>query len=131
VYNGSAFVLGRLKWEACVSKNFDNRRRAFADVVTIDAWHDAFDGEKARADLHADIVFGTARVGGEPESPIRFRLSIKRAEIVLVVPPSEPITIDRSSVSRDSPDLPGRQAQRPPFQLQESWKLEELSSSWW
>jgi hypothetical protein len=91
-----------------MSQNFDNRRRAFADVVTIDAWHDAFDGEKARADLHADIVFGIARVGGEAESPVRFRLSIKRAEIVLVIPPTEPVKIDPSSVSRDSPDLPAR-----------------------
>jgi hypothetical protein len=91
-----------------VSQNFDNRRRAFADVVSIDAWHEAFDGEKGRADLHADIVFGTARVGGESESPIRFRLSIRRAEIVLVVPPSEPVVVDPSSVSRDSPDLPAK-----------------------
>jgi hypothetical protein len=88
-----------------MTNNFDNRKRAFADVVTIDAWHDAFDDENAKADLHADIVFGVARVGGEPESPIRFRLSIKRAEIVVVVPESEPVSVDRTSVSRDSPDL--------------------------
>jgi hypothetical protein len=91
-----------------VSQNHDNRRRAFADVVSIDAWHEPFDGESTRVDLHADIVFGQARVGGESDAPVTFRLSIKRAEIVLVVPASEPVRVDRSSVSRDSPDLPGK-----------------------
>jgi hypothetical protein len=91
-----------------MNNNFDNRKRAFADVVTIDAWHNAFDNENSKADLHADIVFGVARVGGESESPVRFRLSIKRAEIVVVVPESEPVSVDRTSVSRDSPDLQAR-----------------------
>jgi hypothetical protein len=91
-----------------MSTNFDNRRRAFADVVSIDAWHDSFDGKNASVDLHADVVFGTARVGGESSSPIRFRLSIKRAEIVVVIPPSEPVTVNQSSVSRDSADLPAK-----------------------
>jgi hypothetical protein len=91
-----------------MTNNFDNRKRAFADVVSIDAWHNAFDNQNSRADLHADVVFGVARVGGEPESPVRFRLSIKRAEIVVVIPESEPVSVDRTSVSRDAPELQGR-----------------------
>ncbi|WP_338828819.1 hypothetical protein [Bradyrhizobium sp. 27S5] len=91
-----------------MSKNFDNRTRAFADVVTIDAWHQAFDEQTSSADLHADVVFGTARVGGELDSPIRFRLSVKRAEIVVVIPEAEPVAVDRRSVSRDAPDLQGK-----------------------
>jgi hypothetical protein len=91
-----------------MTTNFDNRRRAFADVVTIDAWHDDFSGETSKVDLHADVVFGTARVGGEPEAPVRFRLSVKRAEVVVVVPELEPVTVDRKSVSRDAPELEGR-----------------------
>jgi hypothetical protein len=91
-----------------MSTNFDNRKRAFADVVAIDAWHSPFDEQTAVVDLHVDVVFGTARVGGEEESPVRFRLSVKRAEIVLIIPESEPVGIDRSSVSRDSPELPAK-----------------------
>ncbi|QIP05831.1 hypothetical protein [Bradyrhizobium symbiodeficiens] len=94
-----------------MSQNFDNRKRAFADVVTIDVWHQSFDEETASADLHADVVFGTARVGGETDSPIRFRLSVKRAEIVVVIPEAEPVTVDRRSVSRDAPELQGRLTQ--------------------
>ena len=63
-----------------MSQNFDNRKRSFADVVTIDAWHQAFDDQNSIVDLHADVVFGTARAGGETDSPVRFRLSVKRAE---------------------------------------------------
>jgi hypothetical protein len=85
-----------------MSRNFDNRKRAFADVVSIDAWHAPFDTAE-HVDLHADVVFGEARVGGEVESAVRFRLKVKRAEVVVVVPEAEPVTVVKSSVSRDSP----------------------------
>ena len=88
-------------------KNFDNRRRAFADVVTIDAWHSEFGEYAQTVDLHADIVFGTSRVGGEEEAPVRFRLSVRRAEVVLIIPESEPVSVDRTTVSRDAPESQG------------------------
>jgi hypothetical protein len=91
-----------------MSRNFDNRKRAFADAVTVEAWHDDFGSTKSCVDLHADVVFGIARVGGESESPVRFRLSIKRAEVVVIIPDTEPVTVDKKSVSRDSPQLVGR-----------------------
>jgi hypothetical protein len=91
-----------------MSHNLDNRKRAFADVVSIDAWHDDFDGRRSKVDLHADVVFGTARVGGEPESPIRFRLSVRRAEVVVVIPELEPVSVVKKSVARDSPKFQGR-----------------------
>jgi hypothetical protein len=94
-----------------MADNFDNSRRAFAEVVAIDAWHDDFDGEIKKVDLHADVVFGTARIGGEVEAPVRFRLSVKRAEVVVIVPEVEPVSVDRASVSRDSPELEGRVSQ--------------------
>ena len=72
-------------------RNSDNRKRALADLVTIDVWHDDFG--KRRVNLHADVVFGTARVGGESESQVRFRLSVKRAEVVVIVPDFEPVSI--------------------------------------
>ena len=50
-------------------------------------------GLKSTADLHADVVFGVARVGGEADSPVRFRLSIKRAGIIVLIPESEPVRL--------------------------------------
>jgi hypothetical protein len=91
-----------------MSRNTGNRKRAFADVVSIDAWHDRFDSKRSRVDLHADVVFGTARVGGESDSPIRFRLSVKRAEIVVVIPETEPVSVNPRSVARDIKEPQGR-----------------------
>jgi len=88
-------------------QNSDNHRRTFADVVSIDAWHNNFTEEKSTADLHVDVVFGTARLGGESDAPVRFRLSIRNAEIVVVIPNLEPISVDRRSVARDTPDVEG------------------------
>jgi hypothetical protein len=88
--------------------NSNNRTRAFADVVTIDAWHDDFADDAHAVDLHADVVFGISRIGGEPDAPVRFRLSVKRAEIIVVVPETEPVTVDRKSVSRDAPGAQGQ-----------------------
>lgn len=84
-----------------MNKNLHNSRRILANVVSIDAWHDEFNQDIDKVDLHVDVVFDEARVGGEVESPVEFRLRIKRAELVVVVPETEPISVDRHSVSRD------------------------------
>lgn len=91
-----------------MATNSDNRKRAFADVVSIEAWHDNFSEKVKRVNLHADVVFGTARMGGETDSPVRFRLSVKRAEIVVIIPETEPVAVDKKTVSRDSPDSHGK-----------------------
>lgn len=85
----------------------ENRRRAFADVVTIDAWHTPFGG-KGKVTLHADVVFDVARIGGETESQIRFRLSVRRAEVILVIPDTEPVKVDIASVARDGAPIKGK-----------------------
>lgn len=88
--------------------NNNERRQAFADVVTLEAWHAAFGQGSPAVDLHVDVVFGTGRLGEESESPIRFKLDIRRAEIVVVVPQMEPVSVDPASVSRDAPQLAGK-----------------------
>ena len=85
----------------------DNRQRIFADLVSIDAWHPSFEQDGSTIPLHIDASFSTARVGGETASPVRFRLSLKCAEIVVVIPPTEPVTIDRASVVREEASVIG------------------------
>jgi hypothetical protein len=80
----------------------------FADVVTIDAWHPAFSADTAVVDLHADVVFRVARLGAESDSPLRFRLGLKRAEVVAIIPPNEPIRILKDGVARDQSISKGR-----------------------
>ena len=83
-----------------------NRKRGLAEVVSIDAWHERFGESCDRADLHANVTFMTGRLGGEPESQVRFRLSLKRAEIVVVIPETEPLSVDHlpSKCSAHPPD---------------------------
>ena len=42
-----------------MNNNMPNRLKVFADVVSIDAWHDKFTSNKTVVDLHADVVFST------------------------------------------------------------------------
>ena len=82
----------------------NTRKQAFADVVSIEAWHEKFSDDCAVVDLYAHVVFGEAPVGGEEASPVRFRLSVRRAEVVVVViPETEQLSVDRNSVSGDAP----------------------------
>lgn len=83
----------------------DNRRRALNEIVSLEAWHDPFSKSDKKVDLHVDVAFLTGRLGGEDESPVRFVLSLRQAEIVVIIPPSEPARIDPKSVSRDGPQL--------------------------
>ncbi len=82
-----------------------NRARAFADVVNLDAWHDAFSDKNKAVDLHVDVAFQTAFMGAEVESPIRFKLGLSRAEVVVVISPVEPVSVVHRSISLDAPTL--------------------------
>lgn len=85
-----------------------NLQRFFAEVVSVDAWHKPFDGQTLDVALHADVVFREARLGAEPNCPVRFRLGIRKAEVVLRIPVTEPVEALPNSVSRDDPLAHGR-----------------------
>ena len=91
-----------------MSLNSDNHQRIFAEVVSVQAWHDSFDSKVSKADLSVDVVFGEARIGGEVVSPIRFKLELRRADLIVVIPETEPVSVDLSSLSRDAPLRKGR-----------------------
>ena len=76
-----------------------NNPRVFAETISIDAWRTPFDGKTAEADLHIDAGFSKGRVGG-PGAPIRFRLSLKRAEIQVILDLADVLVIPPSSVMR-------------------------------
>jgi hypothetical protein len=82
--------------------NEHNRRRALAEVVTAEAWHKAFAEGRTRADLHVDVVFGIGRISGGEGSGVRFRLGLKRADIVVILPELEPVKVDPETVRRDA-----------------------------
>jgi hypothetical protein len=87
--------------------NRDNRRRALTDVVDVEAWHEPYSPAVRTAELHVDVTFGIGRVGGDSVSPIRFQLSLRRAEVVVVVPKVEPAKVLVHSVARSRPRVWG------------------------
>ena len=82
--------------------NLVNNPRAFAETVSIDAWRTKYSEGQALADLHIDVVFGTGRIGGDEfkDSPVRFRMSLKRAEVHVKVDCGGILKIPPSSVKR-------------------------------
>jgi hypothetical protein len=83
-------------------------QHAFADTVAIDAWYDPFTEDCHRADLRVDVTFRKdVPVGSEPESPVRFRLGLRRAEVAVIIPDDGSIAIDRDSVAREALDIAG------------------------
>lgn len=77
----------------------DNTTRALQQAVSIDGWLGQFD-ENGVASVHADIVFRNGSFGEDPDSKIRFKIALKRAEIVLRIPDHEPIKVVRGSIMR-------------------------------
>ncbi|WP_027681702.1 hypothetical protein [Rhizobium leguminosarum] len=77
-----------------------NRIRIFSELVSVDAWYPQFTASKSKVSLHADITFHTAHLGGEHDSPVNFTLDLRRAELRVIVPETEPIGFERASVAR-------------------------------
>jgi hypothetical protein len=80
-----------------------NSKRVLDDLLSIEAWHTPFGQFGGAATIHADVVFRDARMGQEAESKVRFRVRLRRAEIVLVIPPGEPLRMIQDSIARDDP----------------------------
>lgn len=79
-----------------------NNPRVFAETVSLDAWRTQFDGTTGLADLHIDVVFHTGgRVGGG-DAPVRFRLSLRRAEVHVIRDSLDVLEIVPDSVRREA-----------------------------
>lgn len=82
-----------------------NRLRAFADVVGVDAWHKSFTPGSQEVDLKVDVTFKEGRVGGEDDSPVHFRLRLRRATLAVVISETEPVEVLRDSIRRDDDSI--------------------------
>lgn len=87
--------------------NLHNRLRQLKGLVTIDAWHTRRQGS-AVVDLHAYVFFREARLGGQAEDDIAFKMVLRQAEIRVsqTEPPS--FDIDPAEVWRGDEDPTGR-----------------------
>ena len=78
-----------------------NRIQIFSELVGLQAWHLPFTAKRQTVGLHADVSFAMARLGEESTSPVRFRLTLKRAVLSVEIPETEPLIVDPASVARD------------------------------
>jgi hypothetical protein len=79
-----------------------NAKRVLGKVVSVEAWRTLFDSSSGTSTLHVDVSFLSAKLGEEIESPVRFEVWLKRAELVFLIPPNEPIGVIQSSVAREN-----------------------------
>lgn len=81
-----------------------NNPRAFAEVVSIDVWRTPYAAGTAQADLHIDVGFFEGRLGADDltGSPVRFRMSLKRAEVHVIRDQGNFIDIPASSIARET-----------------------------
>ncbi|WP_153003755.1 hypothetical protein [Aureimonas ureilytica] len=77
------------------------------ELVSLDVWHGQLKEAGDTAALHADLFFREARMGGEADSNVRFRMSVRKASLVLRLPEDNTIGVDRETVARDSEPVSG------------------------
>lgn len=67
--------------------NKQNNPRSVAETVSLVAWHTGFEGETAEAKLCVDLNFRIGKIGADENSPVRFRVRLKRAEVYILNDP--------------------------------------------
>lgn len=77
-----------------------NLTRSFGHLVSLEAWHSQAPEEVKT--LHVDATFMEARIGEGEESKVRFRLSVKRADVTFVTPDGAGVAVIQKSVARES-----------------------------
>lgn len=77
-----------------------NRLRIFPELLTLEAWRAEFDPTSNTADVFIDVSFDEARLGADESSPVRFKLSLRSAEVIFTIPLHEPLEVVRKSVAR-------------------------------
>lgn len=80
-----------------------NRIRILSEVVALDAWHDPFSAPNGTSAVFVELCFKESRIGGDLEEfPFTFRLSLKKAELKVIV--DKPLRIVRSSIAAGTDD---------------------------
>lgn len=83
-----------------------NTKRALSELVSVDAWHMKFCEGVETADLHVEVSFGDARLGGDNKAPVQFTVKVMRATVAVILPSSGALRVERSSIAREElPEL--------------------------
>ncbi len=80
--------------------------RALSQAVSVDGWIASFD-QNGHATVHADIVFGHGIFGDDPTAKVRFKIALKRAEIIIHILEPDTIKAIKSTVARKTTSKTG------------------------
>jgi len=80
-----------------------NTQRALADVISVIAWHKPLNGSTPTAELHVTVTFGETVIGEEDGSPVTFGLSLKEAEIVVILGNDNQVVPDYNTLDTTDP----------------------------
>ena len=100
------------------------------EVVKLVAWHEDFKVERRSVSVHADAVFEQAYMGGDKNSLVTFTLSVKQAELVILVPDTEPAKISWKSIEIFDSDCNRSEKLRGDFHVQQSSDPNKNESIW-
>ena len=102
------------------------------DVVRLVAWHENFTAEKRSVSVYADAVFEQANMGGEANSLVTFNLSVDMAEVVILIPETEPAKIAWDTIELFDSDIDRSEKLRNGMSVQQSSdpKNENLSGKY-
>lgn len=80
-----------------------NIKRCLKNVVSLDGWIGEFT-DQGKANVHVDVVFRDALFGDKPDHRVTFKITLKRAEVFLIVDDDAPFKIVKSTISRTVSD---------------------------
>lgn len=82
----------------------DNFKRALAEVVSIDGWHNADPEQPAQADIHMHVSFRTATMGrGDKKAKVTFDLAILQAEVIVHISENSALDVVGGTVDQTDP----------------------------
>lgn len=76
----------------------NNRFRGLSDLVSLDAWHGEITADNTKADLYLRLSLNKASFGGKGDDPISFDVSIKNADVIVLLPDDGAFKVPPNSV---------------------------------
>lgn len=89
----------------------NNSQRILKNLVSIEAWHKELETVNQISPLTVDLVFQEALFGDNSTDKVRFRVRLKKAELVIKLDQSGNLVVPNDSVRRDAMSLKGRTVQ--------------------
>jgi len=81
----------------------DNTHRSLKSLVSVNAWFEQDESDPRRFALRARVSFREERLGGDAETKVTFKLSVKRCDMVFIPPNGPAFTVDPKSVKIPKP----------------------------